>query len=325
MNAQSQPYPLALGIDGGASTLKWSLATPQGDVHHGRSEGANAQVLGLDLFVAKLLDIVRTVLNDHEFAMDLPLTLGLGLSGVDRPAEKERLSRAFAQACPAMRGFWVGNDALAALRQGAGALQGIVLIAGSGSICVGVSPEGETLRTGGWGLAMGDEGSGAWIGLRGLNAATRMADGRLATTPLMKALLDDLNLDEAKALIPWATALDPSEFKRRTAALAPTVIKLARSGEAQAQHIMSAALEHLAALVTATQTRLNANRPEPEPVAPMTLVCAGGLLEHEEGLFEDLKALLEQRRGGNLAIVRLDAPASMGALNLGREHPRASA
>ena len=48
----------------------------------------------------------------------------------------------------------------------------MVVIAGTGSIAVGVDADGRTARAGGWGHILGDEGSGYDLGHRGLNAAT---------------------------------------------------------------------------------------------------------------------------------------------------------
>ena len=72
----------------------------------------------------------------------------------------------------------VVNDALVALEAGAGDGPGIVLIAGTGSICYGRNEEGQAARAGGWGYMLGDEGSGWWIGRRALSAVMRQFDGR---------------------------------------------------------------------------------------------------------------------------------------------------
>ena len=50
------------------------------------------------------------------------------------------------------------------------------------------------MRVGGWGDLFGDEGSAYWISIKGLNAFTRMSDGRLPVGPLHEALRTHLEL-----------------------------------------------------------------------------------------------------------------------------------
>src|ERR1700692_472856 len=53
---------------------------------------------------------------------------------------------------------------------------GVIVIAGTGSIAYGRDPLGTTLRAGGWGFAIGDEGSAHWIGRSAVSAVLRAAD-----------------------------------------------------------------------------------------------------------------------------------------------------
>ena len=53
---------------------------------------------------------------------------------------------------------------------------GVVVIAGTGSIAYGRDRQGRTVRAGGWGFAIGDEGSAHWIGRTAVSAVLRAAD-----------------------------------------------------------------------------------------------------------------------------------------------------
>ena len=59
---------------------------------------------------------------------------------------------------------------------------GINVISGTGSMTYG-ERQGVGHRVGGWGELFGDEGSAYWIAAQGLNAFTRMSDGRLPHGP----------------------------------------------------------------------------------------------------------------------------------------------
>lgn len=53
---------------------------------------------------------------------------------------------------------------------------GVIVVAGTGSIAYGRDRNGRTLRAGGWGFAISDEGSAHWIGRTAVGAILRAAD-----------------------------------------------------------------------------------------------------------------------------------------------------
>ncbi|WP_275092119.1 BadF/BadG/BcrA/BcrD ATPase family protein, partial [Microbacterium sp. K36] len=72
----------------------------------------------------------------------------------------------------------------------AGALDGaagVLLIAGTGAVALGVDPSGARLVDG-WGPELGDFGSGSWLGREALRAVLRAHDGLAAPTALTAAL-----------------------------------------------------------------------------------------------------------------------------------------
>ncbi|MBW8712174.1 MAG: N-acetylglucosamine kinase, partial [Mycobacterium sp.] len=64
---------------------------------------------------------------------------------------------------------------------------GINVISGTGSMTYG-ERHGIGRRVGGWGELFGDEGSAYWVATQGLNAFSRMSDGRLTRGPLYELL-----------------------------------------------------------------------------------------------------------------------------------------
>ena len=66
----------------------------------------------------------------------------------------------------------------------------MVVIAGTGSIAYGRDPNGRTARAGGWGFAVGDEGSAHWIGLQAVSAVLKASDqeDQNLVSPLATAL-----------------------------------------------------------------------------------------------------------------------------------------
>jgi N-acetylmuramic acid 6-phosphate etherase len=126
----------------------------------------------------------------------------------------------------------------------AGALDGnpgIVLIAGTGVVAVGIDATGALRTTDGWGPWLGDEGGGAWIGAAGLRAAVRALDGRGPSTALTEAANARFGPPET-----WPAKLTDAAA---LASFAPDVV--AAQGDAMASTIIDTAAKSLAATARA--------------------------------------------------------------------------
>ncbi|OFJ53472.1 N-acetylglucosamine kinase [Mycolicibacterium grossiae] len=142
---------------------------------------------------------------------------------------------------------------------------GINVIAGTGSMTYG-ERAGVGHRVGGWGELFGDEGSAYWIAVRGLNAFSRMSDGRAAPGPLADLLRERLalgsDLDAVSLVIEqWGGS------RSAIADLARTVCAAAAAGDAAASAILDEATEELAILVDATRTLIGFGDGDPVPVS----------------------------------------------------------
>lgn len=306
----------ALGVDGGAGRLKFAVRRPDGRIAHHQAPGANPILVGMQEFLQRLEQGILAAVTVAEVEPADIESAGLGLSGVDRPDQIDLIaSELRGRLLPHCRRIWVGNDALPALRQGAGALRGVILIAGTGSICFGVGPTGEIIRTGGWGGELGDEGSAFWIGREALQSACRMADGRQVRSALVDVLLHELEIDAPQGLIPWTARLTREMFKQKTASLFPAVASLAAGGDAACVSIIEDAHRHL---ITHVETVLRRLSTPGAQGAATPVVCAGGIFAGDEQFYSAFEARLKQACP-SVAPVRLLEPASLGALALGAE------
>ena len=151
----------------------WRTATAQVR-RSARGPGANLAALG-ELEVEKVLhEVMEQALATADRSA---AAICLGIAGVDR-AEDAAIIRGIMRRIGNKAPVLVVNDALIALEAGAGDGPGIVVIAGTGSICYGRNERGQAARAGGWGYILADEGSGWWIGQRAMQAVMRQADGR---------------------------------------------------------------------------------------------------------------------------------------------------
>lgn len=168
----------------------------------------------------------------------------------------------------------VGSDVEAAHADAFGDGPGVLLVAGTGSVARAVDPRGEVVTVGGWGALLGDEGGGYGIGLDGIRAVLRAADGREPPTKLTGALLAETGAEGPRGLADWAAVAS----KGQVAALAVAVAEVSKTGDAVAARVVHRALlavrEHLEAVLGRTGGW--AGRP---PVAFVGgLVRAGGVL-----------------------------------------------
>ena len=146
----------------------------------------------------------------------------------------------------------VGSDVEAAHADAFGDGPGVLLVAGTGSVVRAVDPRGEVVTVGGWGALLGDEGGGYGIGLDGIRAVMRAADGREPPTELTDALLSETGAAGPRDLADWAVGASKGEI----AALSVTVAKVSRMGDVVAARVVHRALyavrEHLEAVLERT-------------------------------------------------------------------------
>lgn len=169
-----------------------------------------------------------------------------GLAGAGTAAPRAAVTRALRRLDLAER-LIVGTDVEAAFYDAFEDGPGLLLIAGTGSIVWVRDSGGVERRVGGWGRALGDEGSGYWIGLEGLRALTRSEDGRADVTAMREPLLERCGVDAVDDLVGWVEKATKGEV----ASLAPQVIRCADEGDEGARTIVDAAVDELAALVSA--------------------------------------------------------------------------
>jgi len=124
---------------------------------------------------------------------------------------------------------------------------GVLILSGTGSMAWARAADGGFARVGGWGDAIGDEGSSHWIGRRVLSAVSQSLDGRRAPTALAGAVFERLGLglaDPMDALQGWVPL--QQNLRAEIAALAAVAGRLADAGDRTAREIIEAAADELA-------------------------------------------------------------------------------
>lgn len=274
---------IVLGLDGGGTkTVCVAIDREERVLAQSRTASSNRNSVGDEAARSHMITAVEQVLQEAAATSTDVGAICLGMAGVDRPADRARVAAWLGHVLPDVPQL-IHNDAVAALASGTrGELYGVVIISGTGMIVYGYDRAGNSVRAGGWGALLGDEGSGYKIGSAILHAVTAAVDGRGPDTALCDAVLAHLQLPNASALIDWAYA-DTSW--QRFAALSPLAMAWYRRGDGVATAIVEQAARDLATAARAVVRKLDLHDEFP-------LVLAGGNLRPGP-LFDVLRREIE--------------------------------
>ena len=250
-----------IGIDGGGTKTVALLADLEGRII-GRGIGgpSNYQVVGLEAAGEAMNHAIHAAFADAGVEPCAPRAMGLGLSGVDRPADFDVIRAWAAGQMPDTRAVIV-NDAMIVLAAGTPEGWGIAMISGTGSIVYGRNREGQLIRAGGWGYILGDEGSGYAIGQAALQAVMRAHDERAPQTMLTQSVLAHWSMESPTNLVSrvYIEQVSPADVAK----LAVLVEAAASAGDAVAQNILREAGRDLALAASAVVRRLGMQGPIP--------------------------------------------------------------
>jgi glucosamine kinase len=163
--------------------------------------------------------------------------------------------------------------------------EGILLIAGTGSNIVGRAIDGTKYRVGGWGPALGDEGSGYWIGQEALRGAFWAKD-RDVPTSLMVEIGVFWDVDSIGEIVEKANERPGPDF----AALTPVVVKCAEQGDDLARAVLGRAGEELAEQVALVALKMQETGTRGE----VGLAYTGSVIEHIGIVRESLARALKK-------------------------------
>ncbi|MEO0865166.1 MAG: BadF/BadG/BcrA/BcrD ATPase family protein [Pseudomonadota bacterium] len=240
-----------LGVDGGGSGCRATLADGAGTVlATGEAGPANAtsDFVGAVANIRAAIDAACKGYNLSD------LRAHIGLAGIlsETDAKRFALALGLPQAC-------VTDDRPTTLAGALGGQDGLIAAIGTGSF-VGANHSGETRFLGGWGLQLGDQASGAWLGKTLLQQAMLVHDGLTPQSPLTDAVLAEFN--GPNALVSFARTATPTDY----ATYAPRVADAAEAGDTVAARAMDVGAGYLSKALKSL---------DPSPTTPLCLT--GGL------------------------------------------------
>jgi glucosamine kinase len=233
-----------IGIDGGGTATRARLVDADGKVLGSARTGPSALGQGIDQAWRNVSEAIGQAFQSACIERWSPgeCALGLGLAG----AIVESLSREFLRAAGRFERLALANDGFTALLGAHGGKPGVIVIAGTGSIGEALLPDGSHVFLGGWGYPIGDEASGAWLGMYAMRQAQKAIDGTVPSGPLVQAV-QSVAGRKREALLAWCERAAQHEY----ASLAPLVFDTERTDPFAAELLVAAtrAMDDMAAVL----------------------------------------------------------------------------
>ena len=276
---------LYLGVDGGQSSTTALVGDRSGAIL-GRATAGPCNHVGAELGRARLTNAMEQAVGGAlrqaggRWRETRLAGACLGMSG--GPEDKREIIE---ELIPADN-WEVTTDAHIALYGATSGKPGIVVIAGTGSIALGLAHNGKVARAGGWGDVFGDEGGGFDIVRNALRSVLQLEEGWGFPTALSRALLTETGASSANQLMHWFYRDDwPRD---RVASLAQLIHNTAEAGDEVAVGVLQESGAELARLGAGVRQQLAGD--EDYPLAPI-----GGVFESSTVL-EAFRRALEAAR-----------------------------
>jgi len=296
-----------LGVDGGGSKTALALIDDAGHVV-ARATAPTSYYFndGFDIVEKSLAQGVTEICTQADITPSDIDAAFFGLPGYgEASGDIENLNRVPAGVLGHDR-YSCDNDMVCGWAGSLAGEDGINVISGTGSMTYG-ERQGVGHRVGGWGELFGDEGSAYWIAAQGLNAFSRMSDGRMPQGTLHQLMRDRLEVGGDLDVV--SLVIDTWKGNRsKIASLATTVTEAADAGDEASKRILSAAVDELVTLIETTRTLVKFTDDETVPVS-----YSGGMFKHEGYLQRFVTAMQGSSAKYDLRTPRLD-PAVGAAL-----------
>jgi glucosamine kinase len=306
--ALSMPY--YLGIDGGGTKTTCAVGDDARLLTTATAGPSNIVRVGETQARESLQQSVREACRTAGITPGQVVHTYVGGSGAARPELAATVRGFLAEILPTP--IDVVGDMEIALEAAFDTGPGVIVNAGTGSFAYGRDPHGQTARAGGWGFAIGDEGSAHWIGREAVAAVLRDSDRsglspeEFVRSPLVTALCQAWKVQSLSDLARAANAVPPPDF----AALSSTVIA---SKDKTVIQVLTRAGKELAEVAAIVMHRLfPANEIKTVPVATIGSVFRHASLVREV-FYNDLRSIEPRAH----VLPRVVEPVE-GALRLAR-------
>ncbi|PHV12258.1 BadF/BadG/BcrA/BcrD ATPase family protein [Chitinimonas sp. BJB300] len=252
-------FDFFIGVDGGGTGTRLLLADRDGQILSHATGGPSGLGLGVSAAWRAISHCAEQAFAHLGQTFNpTHCAIGLGLAGVHNAS----WAQAFLAEAPSFPAIRLDNDGFTTLLGAHAGQPGVIVAVGTGSVGEAWFGGDNKRTVSGWGFPVGDEGSGAWIGLRAAQLAQKALDGRAMRGPLADAVITHFGGSVDPAFI-WL-----SQANQTTYAQLATLVLAYGQQDAAAATILALAGEEIAAIAHAL---------DPDETLPFAL--CGGLAE----------------------------------------------
>jgi N-acetylglucosamine kinase-like BadF-type ATPase len=270
-----------LGIDGGGTKTHAVITDSEFRiVGEGFGGAANPLRIGLEEAVLHIEQAVADACAQAGVDLGNIESACAAIAGINHPIHYHTMKDALDEALQ-VGGLELVTDARAALEGALDGKAGVVVIAGTGSIAIGVNNDGRTARAGGFGPTLSDEGSGYYIAQRALKAVVSSFDGRSPRTSLVERVCDRLGVADPSDLP--AVIYNSDSERVDIAPLAEIVDEAAREGDSVARQILTDAGRELGRLAASVIDKLGLHS------SAFRVACVGSVFRSGEVVLGPLR------------------------------------
>lgn len=310
--------PLFVGVEGGA-THSTAIVLDENGNCLAEEEGldTNVWIIGVDELIMRL----------EELLTNLWVKLGtpegtrfdgvcLAISGCNQGPMVENISTQLKEKCGDLfNHLSIYDDTIGSVYTCSDG--GIVLIAGTGSNCQLVNPDGTSGRCGGWGHFIGDEGSGCWIAHKAIKTVfddlDRFVECPYDTSRVHQAMLDYFDISDRDGMLDHFY----SDFnKRHFAGFCKELSQIAtKEDDAMAKWVFSEAGRVLAHHVIAIQKDMTSELMN-QPGGPR-VICIGSVWKSWPLMSASFKQVMEKiSRLNQITLLETVVTSAYGAARL---------
>lgn len=260
-----------IGIDGGGTKTEFCfLEIETGKRSYFISGSSNYKTTKDQTVKRNLIDSLKIYAKKNNIDLSQIKGVVAGIAGCDNEEDKLFYNEIFENSGIEKDRICICNDAYLAF----GSTKedhGIVVVAGTGTICLGIRKNKESLRCGGWGFPISDLGSGLWIASEALTDLVTYCDGYGNYHEIFEKFKEKIGAEKFSQIPEIITSYKIRDY----ASFAKTVMDCADRGDEYCLSLAESAVSHIVVMAKVIYNKFSDCDRE-----GMEFITLGGLFSH---------------------------------------------